>query len=175
MSQVTSVRPPEALSFDQVYSLYADRVYRFCLGWVRDEALAEDLGSATFESALKAYTERRPEPDGLAAWLFRIARNLIIDHQRKEKRRDRIHQLLGRSRPQGQTIEAIAETNADLAKVLQMLSRLTPRDREIVALRVAAGLTSREVAEVLGMSEVAATGAYYRALDRISKSVGGTA
>ncbi len=113
-----------------------------------------------------------PEPDGITAWLFRIARNHIIDHQRKEKRRDRIHQLLGRSRISARSVESIAEVNDALAKVLDMLDTLNPRDREIVALRVAGGLTSREVADVVGISEVAATGAYYRALDRIVRSIG---
>jgi RNA polymerase sigma-70 factor (ECF subfamily) len=159
----------EPIDFDEIYRLYSIRVFRYCLGQVRNIALAEDLGADTFAAAYVAYGKKPPGPEAIAPWLFRIARNLIIDHNRRERRRGRIDGLLGRSRPRPQTVEEIAATSERLAEVVRLMGQMRERDRMLLGLRLAAGLSNHDTAEILGMGEAAATQAYNRALERFRK------
>src|SRR5258708_6291322 len=72
-----------AHDFEQAYTSYADKIYRFLYWQTRDQALAEDL---TGEAFSRAWRSRERFRDGsLQAWLFQIARNLLIDYRRKKK------------------------------------------------------------------------------------------
>ena len=169
MPDSTDNADSELVPFEEVYRRNADRIYRFCLGQVRNISIAEDLGAATFEAAYNSYAKTRPAPDEVHLWLFRIAHNLVIDHRRKESRRDRINQIIGRTGASENSIEQIAATNAELAKVLAVMAQMKKRDRQLIALRVAGGLSNREAADVLRISEVVAAGAYHRALARFRR------
>jgi RNA polymerase sigma-70 factor (ECF subfamily) len=161
---------PVPLPFEEVYAKYAERVFRFCLWQVQDPALAEDIAAETFISAYAAYEKRQPAPDGVRLWLFRIARNLVVDHRRRESRLDRIVQKLGRANNNRvESIEQVAETHAELAQMLKVLAKMKKRDAKLIALRAGAELSTHEVAALLGMSEKAVRNATARALVRFRK------
>jgi RNA polymerase sigma-70 factor (ECF subfamily) len=160
---------PVPLPFEEVYTRYAERVFRFCLWQVQDPALAEDMAAEAFISAYAAYQKRQPEPDGVRLWLFRIARNQVIDHRRRERRLDRIMQRLGRADTRVESIEHIAETHVELAQMLKVLARMKNRDAKLIALRVGGELSTHEIAALLGMSEKAVRNATGRALLRFRK------
>lgn len=168
-----SLEPQTPLPFEEIYRAHALRVFRYCLGQVHDLALAEDLTADTFTAALAAYAKRPPEPDVVPLWLFRIARNRIIDHSRRERRRDRINQVFGRASSGAKSVEEIAAVSARLGEVVTIMARMTERDRMVLGLRLAAGLSNQETAEVLGIKPSAATVAYSRALERFRFLSGG--
>jgi RNA polymerase sigma-70 factor (ECF subfamily) len=159
----------KSLSFDQVYELYSARVYAYCLLHVRSTALAEDLAADTMVAAFRAYERVQPPPDEARIWLFRIARNQIIDHFRREKRRGTILQIFGRSQERTGDVEQIAETNADLSRAMELLAGMKSKDRLIIGLRVGGRLSNREIGEVLGVSENTAAGALHRAFERFKR------
>lgn len=156
-------------AFDEVYRLYGERVYRFCLSQTRNVSLAEEIAAETFAAAYTAYATRRPGAEMVQFWLFRIARNQINDHYRRSKRWKAVSQLLGRSSSHVEDIEAIAATNADLAEALKVIRQLKRRDQQLISLRVAAELSNREIGNILGISEDAAGVAVFRALQRFRK------
>jgi RNA polymerase sigma-70 factor (ECF subfamily) len=156
------------LSFEQVYEQFSARVFRFCLLQVRDWATAEDLASETMLSAYNSYAKTAPPPERVHVWLFRIARNLIIDHARREKRRSLILQTF-RGSQATRDVEEIAEANSELAEVVKVLAQMKQRDRRIIAMRIAARLSTKEIAELLGVSENTATVTLHRALERFRK------
>lgn len=155
--------------FDQVYEQYLDRVYRFCLWQVSDTALAEDIAAQTFMAAYAGYAKRAPEPELVQLWLFRIARNLVSDHRRREKRRQRILQIFGHQARPTSDAEQVVEANAEVERVLHLMTKMKERDRRLIALRAAGELSYREIGALLGMSETAATAAGQRALERFRK------
>src|SRR5689334_4808464 len=72
-----------AQDFEKAYLTYADKIYRFLYWQTNDQALAEDL---TGEAFSRAWRRRQSFRDGSPqAWLFQIARNLLIDYRRKRK------------------------------------------------------------------------------------------
>ena len=169
MAATESVRAAE--TFEEIYRIHASSVYRFCLSQLRDPSDAEDIAAEVFASGFQAYVRRPVEPDGVRAWLLRIAYNAIIDQVRRRQRWARIIPLIvvrdAATAPVSVEHEVVARD--DLRLVLACLGRLKPRERTLVGLRVAANLPYAEVAAVVRMSEHAATVATRRALDRLRK------
>jgi RNA polymerase sigma-70 factor, ECF subfamily len=129
-----------------------------------------------FVSALAAYERTRPDAADVQRWLLRIARNEIIDRDRRRRRRSL---LLARFFSGGSDVDHTADVEAavvlrdELRRVLDVMKRLSARDRLLVGLRLAADLPYAEIGEVLGMSEHTATVATRRALHRLRTLLGG--
>jgi RNA polymerase sigma-70 factor, ECF subfamily len=157
--------PATHLGFDDVYRLHAAAVHRFCLSQAGNRPLAEDLTHETFAKAFVAYERVRPDPASTRTWLLAIARNLVTDHHR---RRSRWRRLLDRmpAAPRDD-VEMLVDRRDRLRRVTAALAALAPRDRELIGLRVAADLSYREVAKVLGSTEPVVKVATHRALNRL--------
>src|ERR1700733_10540455 len=70
-------------NFETAYKSHAKAIYKFLFWRTKDVQLSEDLTSSTFE---KAWIYRKNFHGGSEqAWLYRIARNVLIDHWRKKK------------------------------------------------------------------------------------------
>jgi len=153
--------------FDEVYREHADAIYRFCVSQLRDAATAEDITADVFAAAFAAYERVHPDAAGARTWLFRIARNAVIDQYRREGRRRSLLARVGRDRQFPESVEDSGEPPSDLRSICAALETLRDRDRQLVGLRIAGGLSFAEVAAVLGMRESAAKMATHRALERV--------
>ena len=153
--------------FEEVYREHADAVFRFCVSQLRDPATAEDVTGDVFAAAYAAYERVRPEADGVRTWLFRIARNAVIDQYRREGRRRSLLSRIGHNREFPSTVEDAVEQRSDLRSVCAAIESLRERDRQLVDLRVAAGLSYAELAAVVNMREGAARMATHRALEHV--------
>jgi RNA polymerase sigma-70 factor (ECF subfamily) len=169
-----SAAGPEVVPFEQVYARHSAAVYRFCLSQTGDPAVAEDVAADTFAAAFEAYARARPEEQRLRAWLLRIARNQAIDHHRRRARAQRLLTRWMRREPVPD-VEEMASQNADLRRVLDAMLHLSSRDRQLLGLRLAAGLPFAEIASATGMREAAARVACHRALRRLRSAAGGAA
>ncbi len=168
IAAMTGIRLEGAVTpFDEVYREHADAVYRFCVSQLRDVATAEDVAGDVFAAAFAAYARVQPEPSGVRTWLFRIARNAVIDQYRREGRRRSLLARIGRDRQFEDSVEASAEVRSDLRAICAALETLRDRDRQLVGLRVAGGLSFAEVGAVLGIRESAAKTATHRALEHV--------
>jgi RNA polymerase sigma factor (sigma-70 family) len=133
---------------EHVWNVYGYFAYRLSS---RDDA--EDLTQLTFERALRAWDSFDADRATVAAWLFAIARNLLVDHYRRD--RSRHEEAIG----DGEVGEAVLGyqepeerglgISPDLAAALE---RLAPRSREVIALRFGGDLTAREIAPLTGLS-----------------------
>src|SRR5437016_11643108 len=72
-------------NFARVYDEHVWRVFGFLAYRVRDRGVAEDLTQATFERALRAWGRFDPRRGSETTWLLAIARNLLIDHHRRDR------------------------------------------------------------------------------------------
>jgi RNA polymerase sigma-70 factor (ECF subfamily) len=163
-------RDAAAACFEHVYARWVGPVYRFCLSQLRDRALAEDVTAEVFASALAAFDR---SPDGsMGGWLFRIARNAVVDEHRRRHRHIRLAaRLLPHGRhPHRDPLDAVAQRD-DVARAGEAISRLRPRDRELVGLRVGGQLSYAEIGGVMGMSETAAKVATHRALTVVRRAL----
>jgi RNA polymerase sigma-70 factor (ECF subfamily) len=123
------------------------------------DAASEALARTARTVARMAELEVTPE-----AWGFGILRNVVLDAQRRQAREWRV---VGSP----ELAPALADERALLAEehdqVRRAFARLSERDREVLELRVVAGLSSDEVASVLSMNPGAVRMAHSRALSRL--------
>jgi RNA polymerase sigma factor (sigma-70 family) len=169
--RVLAVTEDLAEAFEDVYRRHVDDVFRYALSQVGDRAAAEDVTAETFVAAYAAYGRVRPDAQGVRPWLFRIARNTSVDHHRQQRRR-RLLSVMARSQTASQDVEHQAAIRADLGALMTAIAALPARDRQLVGLRVGAGLPYSEIGRVLGMNEAAALMATRRALERVRVSMG---
>ena len=73
--------------FARVYDEHVARVYGFLAYRVESRHTAEDLTQATFERALRAWSRFDPRRGSEITWLLAIARNVHIDHLRRDRSR----------------------------------------------------------------------------------------
>jgi putative glutamine amidotransferase len=127
---------------------------------VGDQQSAEDVRQETLVRAWRSAPRDAPEP-ALRAWLHRTSTNLALDELRRRRRRDEVG--LGEA-------DAPAAHGADLG-ARDALAALTPGERLVLLLRHEAGLSLRELGEVLEVSEEAARKRVARARDAFSAAL----
>lgn len=154
-------RDPQA--FAALYDRYVDRIYVFVYRRTHDEASAQDVTSVTFEKALRHLGRFRWQGVSFGAWLYRIARNEIAQHHRRQRFTFSLsdwHALEGATGTAAPTHEAHADLQA-------AFSRLSDNDQELLTLRFYEDLSSAEVAAVLGCSTPNVYLRLHRALGRL--------
>ena len=155
--------------FEHAYLDYADKIYRFLYWQTSDSSLAEDLTSEAFS---RAWNKRRTFSEGsVQAWLFRIARNLLIDYRRKKKElplRDigGIMESLNR-----ESMATAYERSDEIWHMRQALDDLPDNLRGVTVLRFIEELSVREVAEILDLSEGNVRTLQFRALRHLRRTL----
>lgn len=163
-------RDPDALA--RCYDVLADPLYRYLLTQSSDHTLAEDVVEATFLELVEYAPALRGGADGVRAWLFRAARNNLIDERRKADRRGDVP--LDEQRAAGRPTGALGPEEQLLAGerdavVRAALAQLSPDQQEVLTLRFAAQLTSREIAEITGRRVGAVKSLQHRGLAALAR------
>lgn len=153
--------------FAPLYERYFLQIYAYCLRRVGRTEEAEDLTSSIFARALSGAAGYHG--GSVAAWLFRIAHNAVIDYLRRNHPSLSLDAtLVGVTTHTGgwldPTLERIVDTEAR-ALIARLIAALPEEQREILALTVAGELSAREIGLVIGKSE----GAVWTALHRITR------
>ncbi|MBI1800447.1 MAG: sigma-70 family RNA polymerase sigma factor [Chloroflexi bacterium] len=164
-------RRQDAGAWAEIYDQYYPRIYAFLLTRVRDRALAEDLAADVFVNALRAIASYEDRGFELAAWLFRIAHNRLTDHLRRTMVRgsdslDELEEEQDISLLAGQDAEPAHGEAMDLRRALEQLN---PTQRQVIHLRFMEGLTSEQVARIMGKSAGAIKILQYRALKTLKR------
>lgn len=134
--------------FARVYDEHVWRVYGFLAYRLRDQQATEDLTQATFERALRAWSRFDPRRASEGTWLLTIARNLLIDHHRRD-RSGLAEPIDERHEP---TVAGPEDRLAGSSELAAALSHLNDREREVLALRFGGDLTGGEIAELLDLT-----------------------
>jgi len=135
------------LNFQDLYESYAADVYRFAFWFSGDSTKAEDITSETF---IRAWVRRSTiRTETLKAYLFTIARNVYLEHQRKEKRHVALEDVYTDPAPGP---DKLAESKLELLRVQKILQTLPEIDRAAFILRVQHELPYVEIASALGLS-----------------------
>ena len=148
---------------EQIYEERKQELFRFLYVLLGDKQSAEDALHDTF---LKAYLHRSKyiEIQQEKAWLYQIARNTAYDMLRKRRREFPIEkeQING-------AIEKVVhhEDFHEHLIYMEMIADLNEVEREIVSLKIIAGLTHQEIAKVLHMTTGSVQKRYERALNKL--------
>jgi RNA polymerase sigma factor (sigma-70 family) len=152
---------------DHVWDVYAFAAYR--LG---NRADAEDVTQQTFERALKAWGRFDPSRATARTWLLAIARNLVIDHHRRD--RSNLLRPIGEDGIPEEDLPAAHEETAGVSPELaDAFDALSARDREVVALRFGGDLRGPEIAEMLDLKLATVQQILSRSLRRLRAELEG--
>jgi RNA polymerase sigma factor (sigma-70 family) len=152
---------PEADATRALYEQYANQVFRYCLHQLGSREEAEDAVQSTFLNAFRGI-KRGVVPDLEAAWLFKIAHNVCLSRRRSAWRRGRIE-----SPADFDVIEELAPAPSrradELIGLQDVLERLPETQRRAILLREWQGLSYREIAVELELSQSAVETLIFRA------------
>jgi RNA polymerase sigma-70 factor (ECF subfamily) len=153
-------------AFAHLYQEHVYAVFNYCLYRVGDAVVAEDLTADIFERAWRARRRYNPRQAKFVTWIFTIARRRVIDWQRRRGRRRTVglDEQLASPQPSPDTLTLEAEDQHRLHRLIQNL----PHDaQELLAMKFGAGMTNRQIAEVLGKSETAVGSALHRLVRKL--------
>ncbi len=161
----------ESGAFGLLYDRHVAAIYRYVYYRVRDDAEAEDLTSDVFMRALKAMPRYEPR-QAFLAWLYRIARNAVIDRARRGNRQVSFEDALehpGADRIVEPDAEVLA--HADNTTLRAALAKLTPLQQEVVVLRYLEGYSTQEIARIVGKREGTVRGIQFRAIGALRQII----
>ncbi|PZR26481.1 MAG: RNA polymerase subunit sigma-24 [Citrobacter freundii] len=151
------------MDFDEIYTRYAERVYRICRGYTNDQEQAKDLVQETFIAVWKNLSrfEGRSE---IGTWIFRIATNNCLRAMEKERRMPRaeLPTLL---------TESTQETKAErLQSLYDAIATLPELDRLIIALTLE-DLPQLQIAEIVGLSHGSVRLRVHRIKEKLTQKI----
>lgn len=154
--------------FLEGYDAYSDALFRFAYFQVSDREVAKDIVQDVFMETWKCIADGG-EIRNIRAYLYRVARNRIIDYYRKHKTQSL--DVIYESRVDfGDEIgTAAAETQMEASHMLRLLQKVEQKYREPVLLRYMEGLGTKEIAEILGETEGNTSVLVHRGLEQLKK------
>ncbi len=157
-----------------LYSTYYPKIYNYAFLQLGDIQAAEDLASEVLLKVLESIKKYRFKGTPFSAWVFRIARNRLIDLHRRRKRRGEVNltEPLAAMQIGPQTL---AERALDRGQLQLALKYLTDEQRQVIVLKFIEGFDNASVARVLGKSEGAIKSLQHRALNSLRRVMSGEA
>jgi RNA polymerase sigma-70 factor (ECF subfamily) len=168
---VVQAKEGDTFAFAQIFDLYQEPVYRYIVTRVYRPSDAEDLTQLVFVKALEALPRYESRGIPFGGWLFRLARNTVIDFVRTRHEHAELEVVAGRAGEEAGP-EEVAQLREDLDGVALALAALTEEQREVVVLRFFSGLSAREAAEAMGKQEGTVRGLQFRAIAALRRHLG---
>ena len=165
---VHQAKSGDSEAFAQLYDAYVERVYRYILFRVSEEEITEDLVSQVFLKAWQSLDRYKIGNSPFIAWLYTIARNLVIDHYRAKK--DILPLEKVRALPSDiQSPPEEVEARFDLEAMRDRLQSSTGGQQQVLILKYIAGLPNENIAKIMNKQEGTIRGLQMRALQTLSK------
>jgi len=168
---VEQARSGDAEAYGLIFDHYHEPIYRYIASRVHRPTDAEDLAQTVFVKALEALPRYESRGIPFGGWLFRLARNAVIDFVRTRHDHLELDVLQERSADQALPDEILlARQQIDAVGIA--LTALTDEQRDAIALRFFAGLSAREAAAAMGKQEGTVRGLQFRAIAALRRQLG---
>jgi RNA polymerase sigma-70 factor (ECF subfamily) len=170
---IRSAQNGDEAAFAALYDRHYDAVYHYCYYRLRDVKLAEDVTSEVFVRMVDKLDTFKIRGRPLLAWLYTIARNLIIDTTRRRGRIAHLSLDRAKDRPsegEGQVV-AHVERRLQADCLAAALQYLTESQRRVILLKFVEGHTNAEAAKVLKKTEGAIKSLQHRALNALRRAL----
>ncbi len=167
---VRALKGGETAAFGELYDRYFEKIYRFIYYKTFVKETAEDITSDVFHKAFERIASFNPEKGNFSQWIYRIARNAVIDHYRTQKKNVPIDDVFDI----GEEDRTVAEHDVllTMAHVRTYLEKLSPKQREIITLRIWEEKSYREIAEIVEGTEDSVKMAFSRAMKDLREKCG---
>jgi RNA polymerase sigma-70 factor (ECF subfamily) len=156
-------------AFGKLYEENIDKIYKFVAASVSDRQTAEDITSKVFTKAWEKIGKYELRGAPFRAWLFRIARNTVIDHYRTSKEvtsLDVFEDVPNKTElPVLDKVKLVIEVD----EIMKLIKELTPAQQEVLVLRLVNELTTAETSQILGKGEGAVRALQMRGLQALGR------
>lgn len=154
-------------AFELIYNKWVNPVYKYLISRAWNKEDAQDITSQTFVAVLQALPRYRHNGH-FEAWLFTIARNQLLDYQRKHKRESDFpesDEMPGTSL----TSEGDPKHLEEVSHLRDMIHGLRGEEQELLRLRYTAGLAFGEIARLMNRNEDAIKKSIYRLQEKLQR------
>jgi RNA polymerase sigma-70 factor (ECF subfamily) len=153
----------------RLYDELVEPIYRYVAMRLRQREDAEDITQLVFERIVAALPRYQHTGKPFSAWAFRIARNAVIDHQRRYRPTEPLGAI---AEPvDGMLPEALSLRDEEIRELRAAIRSLTPDQQEALALRYGAGLSADEAARVMGRQAGTIRGLTFRAIEALRRNL----
>ena len=168
-SIVQRVQQHDEEAFAQLYEEYFDKIYRYVALKIGNRVEAEDMTQQVFVNALHSISSYKWKGYPFSSWLFRIAHNQVVDHLRKKTRQNTLPLNEDLAASSGDNPQKLIEIKMSTEELVTATRKLTPAQREVVALRFASEMSIAQVAGIMGKSEGAVKSLQHSAIVALRK------
>ena len=165
---IARAKAGEEAALIDIYEWYRPRIFRFMHYRIRSREKAENLTTEVFLRMLQHLPDFRFQDGSFQAWLFQIARNLVVDDFRRQSVRD--HEPIDESMESDEAPpDEIADGQMLCEELIEALMELTESQLDVIALRFIVGLPIADVARTLEKSESAVKSLQARGLKSLRR------
>lgn len=168
---VARARSGDGQAFDEIYRLLAGPVYSYLLVQTHRREDAEDLTGQVFLESMRGVRRFSGDAPAFKGWIFRIAHNRAVDLARRLARRPEGALEEAEEVPTPVTTEDTAIAGVTRERIWRAVGALPEQQRRVLALRLGAGLTSREIADALDKRLGTVKALQHRALSALAKAL----
>lgn len=156
-------------AFGALYDQYHPQIYRFVFLKVSSKEDAEDLTHQVFMNALEHMSGYRHHGFPFSSWLYRIARNAVIDHYRTRKDKVSLEDADPELFALGENIQSDTNRMLEIENVRAAIAKLSALHQDVIIMRFVEELAIREVAAALKKSEGAIKLLQHRAISELQR------
>lgn len=164
---IKQVKDGDAEAFGVLYEQYAEMVFRYVYSHLDNRLDAEDLTEDIFIRAWRALPKYDERGLPFSAFLFRVARNSLIDHYRQKKPLQSLDDIEMQSHEMGP--EEVVDIKIENNDLKQTISTLREDYRNVIVFRFLAGLSPDETAQIMQRSVGAVRVLQHRALSALKE------
>jgi RNA polymerase sigma-70 factor (ECF subfamily) len=146
------MNPNQEGQIKELYKQYHKEIFSFIFIMIGERQQSEDLMQETYVKAFENIDDFRGDAN-VKTWLYRIARNLAIDYQRRKKPVSYFLDYFSPIQSNGPTPEEILELDEDIQLLYKALSRLKKGYRDVIVLRKIKEFSIKETAAILRWKE----------------------
>ncbi len=162
----------EHKKFLEHYQQYFPAIYRYVSFRIGQRSEVEDVVSEVFLKAVEKYHLYEARPDiSFSSWIFKIAKNTLIDYYRKHKRTIVNIEDIGELIDKAILPDTALDRKLIFLKAREIIETLPKKQREIVTMRLFAELKNKEIGEALSISEKTVASTYMRAMQKVSSQI----
>jgi len=163
--------PNPKKNFSEIYNRYVDKIYRFIFLKVSSQEVAEDLASETFLKTWETYKNGNPEIENIQAFLYKTARNLVIDYYRGKGKAKIVSADYRPIIDPKQNLEEKAFLNSDIENIKQALANLKEDYQDVIIWYYLDDLPISEISQMLDRTEEATRVLLHRALNALKNEL----
>ncbi|MGQ0604546.1 MAG: RNA polymerase sigma factor [Anaerolineales bacterium] len=160
----------DAEAFAELYRLHAPALFRYFLLWHVERSLAEDLTAEVFVKMIKGLSRFRDQGIPLAAWLFRIAHDRLVDQVRLDARRPTTPLSDLTLDPQLNPEKLVADS-LEVEALMRAVGALPEEQKLVIQLRFIEGYSLEVVAQIMHKTVGAVKSLQHRALSNLGRTV----